>query len=155
MVIPLARARTQSRGLLDAPNQLNLNDRPQCGFRQAALSKLAVERLQRRFSAGGNARATCPEGMKPWSGAVARALLTKATLRLNAIYIPAGLIMAVFRKNHADAAAALAVAHRDLPVVVFHDQAGDVQSQPQVHRAVPAFTAFTLTDHGLEQVGCH
>jgi hypothetical protein len=71
MVIPLARARTQSRGLLEAPNQLNLNDRPQCGFRQAALSKLAVERLQRRFAA----------------------LLTKATLRLNAIYIPAGLIV--------------------------------------------------------------
>jgi hypothetical protein len=71
MVIPLARARTQSRGLLEAPNRLNLNDRPQCGFRQTAFSKLAVGVLQRRFAA----------------------LLPKATLRLNAIYIPAGLIM--------------------------------------------------------------
>jgi hypothetical protein len=70
MVIPLARARTQSRALLEAPNILNFNDRPQCGFRQTALSKLAVGVLQRRFAA----------------------LLPKATLRLNAIYIPAGLI---------------------------------------------------------------
>jgi len=70
MVIPLASARTQSRTLLEAPNILISNDRPQCGFRQTALSKLALGVLQRRFAA----------------------LLPKATLRLNAIYIPAGLI---------------------------------------------------------------
>ena len=74
MVIPLARARTQRRSLLEAHNRLISNDRPLCAFRQATLSKLAVELLQRRFAA----------------------LLPKGTQRLNAIYMPAGLITALY-----------------------------------------------------------
>ena len=51
LAAPLARATTPSKGMLEAPNRLIINDRPLCVHLQTALSKLAVGVLQRHFDA--------------------------------------------------------------------------------------------------------
>jgi len=49
--VPLSRAATPSKGMLEAPNNMILKDRPKCACLQTVLSKLAVGVLQRRFDA--------------------------------------------------------------------------------------------------------
>ncbi|MBL4852291.1 MAG: hypothetical protein JKY90_08460 [Gammaproteobacteria bacterium] len=70
MVVPLATVITPSGATLEVPNRLFFKRQPLCAAAQAALSKLAVEPLQRRFDA----------------------LLRSGTQRLNMIYMVAGLI---------------------------------------------------------------
>jgi hypothetical protein len=51
MVVSFSRAITQSKGILEAPNNFILKDRPKRACLRTALSKLAVGGLQRRFDA--------------------------------------------------------------------------------------------------------